>query len=147
VLEHQFVVFRLESQEYAVVVEAVREIVEPMPVTPLPNTPVFVEGVISLRGEVIPVIDLRRRLQMPPAAPGAETRIMIAELPNQTVGVRVDGVAEVIKLDEERIVEPDPAFTVAGREYVRGLVQAGARLVVVLDLPRLLLDREAVSAV
>lgn len=141
--EQQYVVFRLEGQEYGAPVDVVREVVGPLPITPLPNTPGFVLGVVSLRGDVFPVIDMRLRLRLPPRSHDDETRILILDLTGHRAGVVVDGVAEVVKFREEEIVPPDCQFTAPGQDYIRGIARAGDRLVVIMDLADLILSQAA----
>lgn len=133
----QYVVFRLDEQLYGAAIEVVREVSYLTPITRLPNTPSFVEGVIDLRGEVMPVIDLRKRLGLPTRPADGQTRVMIASFGQLTAAMVVDGVDQVITLEDEEIVAPDQQVTVAGQDYVFGVARQGEQLVVLIDLTRL----------
>lgn len=136
--EKQYVVFRLEGQRYGASVDVVREVTYVTTVTRLPNTPAYVEGVVDLRGEVIPVINLRRRLGMPPGEQQEEERLMILTLGDRTAAVRVDGVDEVLSFPGEAILPPDPTVSLPGQEYVAGLARRDGEIVVMLDMAALL---------
>jgi purine-binding chemotaxis protein CheW len=136
--ERQYVVFRLEGQRYAAPIDVVREVTYMTPITRLPNTPSYVDGVMDLRGEILPVINLRARLGMPAREDSSETRLMILNLGAHSSALVVDGVEHVINLSEEQIVPPDAGIILPGQEYVRGTVRAMDSLVVILDLDRLL---------
>jgi len=144
----QYLSFHLESQEYAVDILRVQEIREWMPVTPVPNTRDCVRGVMNLRGAVVPVIDLRLRLGLPPASYTPQTVVVVLHVfsdeVERTMGVVVDAVAEVYDLNPAQITPP-PEITAQGlQDAVRGLVQVGGRLITILDFDRLLTTREMV---
>lgn len=136
--EKQYVVFRLQGQRYGAPIDIVREVTYLSQITRLPNTPAYVEGVVDLRGEVIPVVNLRRRLGMPAASEEGETRLMILTLGERSAAVMVDGVDQVLSLPAEGILPPDPATTLPGQDYVNGVVRSAGDLVVMLDLARLM---------
>lgn len=138
--EQQYVVFRLMGQLFGAAIDVVREVNYLTPVTRLPNTPEFVEGVIDLRGEVLPVIDLRKRLHLPPRETSAEARLMVLNLGERAAALIVDGVDQVLTLNTDQIVPPDSRVVVAGRDYVTGVARSGETLVVILDLARLMND-------
>ncbi|HWI63786.1 MAG TPA: chemotaxis protein CheW [Symbiobacteriaceae bacterium] len=138
--EQQYVVFRLMGQLFGAAIDVVREVNYLTPVTRLPNTPEFVEGVIDLRGEVLPVIDLRKRLHLPPREADAEARLMVLNLGERAAALIVDGVDQVLTLNTDQIVPPDARVVVAGRDYVTGVARTGETLVVILDLARLMND-------
>lgn len=138
--EQQYVVFRLMGQLFGAAIDVVREVNYLTPVTRLPNTPEFVEGVIDLRGEVLPVIDLRKRLHLPPREADAESRLMVLNLGERAAALIVDGVDQVLTLNSDQIVPPDSRVVLAGRDYVTGVARSGETLVVILDLARLMND-------
>lgn len=135
--EKQYVVFRLEGQIYGADISVVREVNYVTPVTRLPNTPDFVMGVMDLRGEVLPVIDMRRRLGMPTRDSDNETRVMILDLGGHPSAITVDGVDQVVTLNDEQIVPPDQRLALPGQDYVIGVARSGENLVVIMDLVRL----------
>lgn len=141
----QLVTFKIGDEEFGVDILKVQEIIRMMPITKVPNAPGFVEGVINLRGKVIPVIDMRKRFGMPAATHDDKTRIEVMDLQGQIVGFVVDAVSEVLRI-KESTVEPPPAVVAGiGSEYMRGVGKLEDRLLILLDLDRLL-DEEELSS-
>jgi purine-binding chemotaxis protein CheW len=105
--------FRVAGEDYAVDIMRVREIINPLPVTPVPRAPSFIEGVIRLRSEVIPVVDVRKRFRLPPAAPTRKTRFLVVRIGGRRVALVVDEVTEVVRLARAEI-RPAPSFSDAG---------------------------------
>ena len=140
----QLVTFRLGAEEYAVGVAQVQEIVRLTAITAVPRSPACVEGVINLRGRIVPVIDLARRFGLPAQPRSKDARIIITSLEGRTVGMLVDAVAEVLRLPASAI-EPPPEVLAAGisADFLRGIGQLEDRLLILLDLPRLLTSRES----
>jgi len=129
----RLLVFELDATPYALPVERVREIVRWKPITPVPRLPAEVLGVISLRGRVIQVIDLRRRLSLPAGSPGRRSRIVVAhDGEGRVAGFLVDGVLEVATAAEEAFRDA-PAGSGGA---VEGLYRIGGRFVSVVDLDR-----------
>ncbi len=137
--ELQLVVFMLGGEEFGVDIAQVKEIIRMPEITRMPNAPAFVEGVINLRGRVTPVMDLRGRLGMKKASQADDrTRIVIVELGKDCIGMIVDAVSEVRRLSA-RDIEPAPAVTSKiGTEYIRGVGKLEDRLLILLDLNRVL---------
>ncbi|MFO7311277.1 MAG: chemotaxis protein CheW [Bacillota bacterium] len=140
--QKQLVVFRLAGELYGVDIHQVREIIRVPEITRVPRTPDFVEGVINLRGSVIPVLDLRKRFGMPPGAADADRRIVVVEMGEQTLGVIVDAVSEVLRLEGDRIEPPSPYIVSLDTQYITGIARLDDRLVILLDLNRVLHDHE-----
>ncbi len=139
----QAVVFNLADQVYAVDINDVLEIIRPETITRVPGSPDFVEGVIKLRGRVIPVIDLAGRFGLARTAPAAEnSKIMIVEAGGATVGMVVDNVAEVLQFSREQIKPPPQIVTGRETAYLKGIVLAGERLIILLDVDRILHEKE-----
>ncbi|MCE5303874.1 MAG: chemotaxis protein CheW [Planctomycetaceae bacterium] len=134
----QLVGFRLGSEEYGIEITKVQEIILLGEITSVPQAPDFVKGLINLRSTVIPVIDLRLRLGMSEQPPTEETRIMVVHVHEKTLGLVVDAVSEVLRATSEQIVPPPSAVTHSGREPVSGLVKLDDRLLILLDVDRLL---------
>lgn len=131
-----YVAFKLDSVEYGVPISAVQEILEYRAPTRLPGMPPWVEGVIDLRGErMIPVVNLRLRLGLPPAGAGLETRIMVVELGAAT-GLVVDGVTEVLKVNPDQVEAPEQAAGTVNPGYLLGVARVAGRLVPLMDLAR-----------
>jgi purine-binding chemotaxis protein CheW len=138
----QVVSFKLGSEEYGVDIAQVQEINRMVTVTHVPRAPVFMEGVINLRGQLIPIIDLRTRFGMPRAEHTKSTRIVVTEVGAKRVGMVVDSVSEVLRLPADA-VEPAPDM-VAGveTEYIRGVGKVDDRLIILLDLSRVVSGAE-----
>lgn len=136
--EQQLVVFELAGALYGVDIRSVREIIRHEPIRMVPNTSPAVSGVISLRGLVIPVVDLRRRLRLPMQHTDERTRIIVAEITGKMMGFTVDAVAEVLRLPTTAI-EPAPPLSVTdGSNYVAGVAKRDERLMMLIDVERLL---------
>lgn len=136
--EQQYVVFRLVGQLFGAAIDVVREVTHLTTVTRLPNTPEYVEGVIDLRGEVLPVISLRTRLGLPAKEADTDTRLMVLSLGERSTALIVDGVDQVLTLNQDEIVPPDAHVVLPGQDYVVGLARSGEALVVILNLARLM---------
>lgn len=141
----QLTTFRLGPEEFGVDILKVQEIIRMMPITKVPNAPKFVEGVINLRGKVIPVIDMRKRFSMPNSRRDAHTRIMVMALQGQVVGFVVDAVSEVLRIPENTVEAPPAVVAGIGSEYMRGVGKLHDRLLILLDLDRLLTEQEVSS--
>lgn len=133
----QIVTFRLGDELFAADIFAVERVLRYTPPTPVPNVPAWIEGVIDYQGRVVPVINLRRRFEMPPAAVPSDARILVLTVEDEWVAATVDGVLDVSALDPTRIAPPPSLFRGLAASYVRGVVRRGERLVVFLDVPRL----------
>jgi len=133
----QFVSFNLDGGKFGVDILSVREILRMQPITRLPNVPDFIEGVINLRGEIIPVIDLRKRLGMPPKEADKKSRIVVIELDDKKVGLIVDMVSRVIRVDENS-VEPPPEAVKLDPRYITGIAKLEDDFMVILDLQGLI---------
>lgn len=136
--DKQYVVFRLDGQLYGADITVVREVSYLSTITRLPNTPAFVEGVIDLRGEVMPVIDTRKRLGLLTREPDNETRVMILDVSAMTTALVVDGVDQVLTLNDDQISPPSSRVMVAGQDYVIGVARSGEKLVIIMDLAKMI---------
>lgn len=134
----QIVTFRLGSEEYGVDIMKVQEIILPGQITQVPEVPEFIEGVINLRGNVIPIIDLRKRFGQPIVAAGEETRIIVVNVRERTMGVIVDAVSEVLRIAQDEIDPPPAAIAGLGKEYLKGLIKLGKRLLILLEIEKIL---------
>lgn len=139
----QLVSFELDKEEYGVDVLSVREIIRLPAITKMPNTPNYVEGIINLRGTVVPIISLRRRFNLMDAELDRRSRILVMEAGGSLTGFIVDAVAEVIRISSSEI-QPPPAVTFgnAAQECITGVVNHAERLLIVLDLNRLFSEEE-----
>jgi purine-binding chemotaxis protein CheW len=141
--EYQLVVFTLGEEEFGVDISQVREIVRLVQITYLPKAPAFIEGVVNLRGQVLAVIDLSKRLGISSRERGENTRIIVVEVGENTVGMLVDSVSEVLRLPSEFVEEvPSLVETEVPEHYIRGVGKLKDRLLVLLDLNRILTPDE-----
>jgi purine-binding chemotaxis protein CheW len=142
--EEQFVVFRLADEEYGVPIEAVHEIVRvPEQLTHVPRTPDFIEGVVNLRGAVLPVVDQRRRFQLPDAERNDRQRIMVFAIAGVRTGFIVDSVSEVLKIPRSAIV-PAPDLAQDGDNAVERIANLAdaKRIILMVNVDRLLSRHE-----
>jgi purine-binding chemotaxis protein CheW len=138
----QLVVMEIAGESYGVDIGSVNTIIRMQEVTAIPRTPDFVEGVINLRGSIIPVIDLRKRFGLPVGETSKASRIVVVEAASQTMGMVVDAVAETMKLDLSAIEPPSPLVTSVDSAYVRGVGKQDNRLVILLDVEKVLSAKE-----
>ena len=137
----QLVSFRLAEEEYAFDILTVREVNRMMEITHVPRAPGFIEGVVNLRGNVIPVIDLRKRFGLPEREPDKSTRIVVCDVDSRVVGFIVDTVTEVLRIHADT-VEPPGDIAGIDAEYIRGVGKIEERLLILLDVSRVLTPRE-----
>ncbi len=132
----QLVTFKLGTEEFGVDILKVQEINKMMSITKIPNAPTFIEGVINLRGKIIPIVDLRKRLGFRDQPYDKSTRIIVVELDGLVLGFIVDSVSEVLRIPENTI-EPPPSM-VAGieSEYIEGVGKLDDRLLILLELKK-----------
>jgi purine-binding chemotaxis protein CheW len=136
--ETQLVVFDLASEYYGVDIGDVREIIRMQNVTRVPGTPAYMEGVTNLRGKVVPVVDLRKRLDLKVKAQTKESRIVVVDIGGKDVGVIVDGVTEVLRIPLASVEPPSQMVADSERGYIRGIAKLEDKLVILLDLDRVL---------
>ncbi len=131
--------FEVAGRVYAIDVSQIREVVRWQPITPLPNAPSLIEGVIDLRGSVVPVVDLARALGFGRVEPGTQTRIAITEVDGLVMGLAVDAAVDVLPIEVERLEDPPALATQTGYEVTRAVVRrADAEPILVLSLEHLL---------
>ena len=134
----QLVTFSIGDEEFGVDILKVQEIIRTMEITKVPRAPEFVEGVINLRGKVIPIIDLRRRFSLPPRHHDSHTRIIVIEITQMVVGFVVDAVSEVLRIPVNTVEPPPPVVAGLDSDYISGVGKLQDRLLIMLDLDRLL---------
>ena len=134
----QLCAFYVGKEEYAVDILRVEEILHPLPVTAVPHAPAFVEGVVNLRGLIIPVVDLRKRLGAGPPPPRIKPKMMVSLVGGRRVALLVDGVSEVIRLRKSEL-KPSPTMSLgAAAPYVIGVCGPANRLKLLLNLKAVL---------
>lgn len=140
--ENQFVVFKLGDEKYGVDILNVGTISEYLEITRVPDAPNYVEGMINLRGDIIPVINLKKRFNIPVTELSDETRIIIYSIDGVDIGFLVDEASQVLRVDDENI-EPTPSILRGSeREYISGVGKYEGQIIILLDLAKILNDAE-----
>jgi purine-binding chemotaxis protein CheW len=134
----QVVGFRIGTETYGVRIGSVREIVRVPDITSVPSAPDLIEGVINLRGKIIPVMDLRKRFGQSDIVPNKKNRILVVELDNKLLGLIVNAASEVLKIPPADIESPSSVFAEGESSYVVGVGKLKGRLIILLDITKLL---------
>jgi purine-binding chemotaxis protein CheW len=137
-ITNKYVVFKLENEEYGIDILKVKEIKEMLRITRVPKSPNFVRGVVNLRGEVIPVIDLRKKFNLLSGSDSESTRIVIIVVEEITVGLIIDTSSEVLEIDKELIEEPPATIANIDHSYIYGIGKVGERLIILLDASKII---------
>ncbi|MFO7259624.1 MAG: chemotaxis protein CheW [bacterium] len=137
--------FRLGADAFGVEVQQVQEVIAFQPPRRVPHAPEFIEGVIDVRGTVVPVVDLRKRLQIPATPPNADTRVLLASLGQERIGLVVDAVMEVTRIPPTDIAEPPSIFRGLAARYLAGLARVGSGLLILLRLDQVLTSEERLA--
>ncbi len=138
----QFLTFLLEDQEYGLEIFKIREIRGYAPITPIPNVPPHVRGVMNLRGTVLPVVDLRMKFRLPAVEYSKYTVIVIATVGEKTVGLLVDAVSDVLMVSKDSMREAPDFGAAVDTRFISGVFQSRERLTVALNLEELLTESE-----
>jgi len=141
-LEEQLVVFNVGDEVYGVDTSQVQEIIRMQSITHVPGAPEFVEGVINLRGRIIPVIDLHQRFGLEGAQLSKASRIVVVETDGQVVGMVVDAVSEVLRIPVDCVEPPSPIVTGLDSEYIRGIAKLEGRLIILLQIDKVLTSEQ-----
>jgi purine-binding chemotaxis protein CheW len=140
--KNQVVSFRIGRELFGVYIHVVQEIVRVPEITPVPEMPLFVEGVINLRGKIVSIVELSKRLKIEGSSKTRASRILIIELEKKVVGLLVDAVTEILRIPPESI-EPTPDIvTSVGAEYIMGVGKLPDKLIILLDLKNILKPEE-----
>jgi purine-binding chemotaxis protein CheW len=140
--EEHLVIFTLDTEHYGVDISEVWEINTMLEITRIPQAPDFIEGVINLRGQIVPIMDLRKRLGLPAKAYDRDSRIMVIQTAGNRLGLIVDSVREVVKVPQDVIEPPSQLTSLIEDSYLRGIAKQEEYLIVLLDVQRLLDDQE-----
>jgi len=138
----QIVGFRIGRETFGLPIALVREIVRVPEITAVPNAPNYMEGVINLRGRIIPVVDLRKRFGEKVIEPHKKNRIVVVELESRSLGLIVNSASEVMKIPPSEIEAPHNVFQEGELNYITGVGKLKGRLVILLDLNRVLQQGE-----
>jgi purine-binding chemotaxis protein CheW len=136
--ELQVVGFRIGRETFGLPISIVREIVRVPEITAVPNAPDYIEGVINLRGRIIPIVDLRKRFGDKTFEPSKKNRIVVVELETRAIGLIVNSASEVLRIPPSEIEEPHNVFKEGELSYITGVGKLKGRLVILLDLARIL---------
>jgi purine-binding chemotaxis protein CheW len=140
--ELQLVVFRLDNEEYGINIMQVQEISPYQKLTKVPNSPAFVDGIVNLRGDVIPVVSLKKKFNLIESQVTELTRLIVINNGNRRTGFVVDDASEVITISDKDVEEAPPMIVGADRKYIQGVGKIDKRILIILDLHKLLTEEE-----
>ena len=139
----QLVVFRVGTEEYGVDILRIKEIINPLRITPVPRAPAFVEGVVELRGTIVPVVDLRKRFEVPAPPVGRRGKYVIVGIQGRVVGLVVDQVVETLRVPRPEVKSPPALFADAlAAEFFEGVCYLKGRILFILNLDKILTSQE-----
>ncbi len=141
----QLILISIGNAFYAIDIMKIVEIIKYMPITPVPKAPEFMEGVIDLRGEIIPVVDMRKRFEIPANMTHEKLRIVIIKVIDKIAGLVVDEVREVLRVPAEKVLPPPKIVKGIESEYLSSVVSDRGRIILVLNLDRILTTTERVQ--
>lgn len=134
----QYLTFEIDSEDYGVSISDIKEIISICPITLVPETPSYVEGIINLRGDIIPVINVRKRFNKPPKEYNHKTCIVVIEYDSFTIGLIVDSVKEVMYIDSANVLPPPSTKLSHYNQFIRNIAQVGEGVKLLLDIERFL---------
>jgi purine-binding chemotaxis protein CheW len=143
--QDQIISFTVGAEEYGLEILKVKEVIRIKEVTKLPKAPEFVSGVINLRGDVIPIIDLRKKFGLPSREYSEMTRVIVVEVEDKLMGMVVDGVSHVIRIGQEQVVPPPTLVGGVSADYIRGVGKLEDRLIVLLNIGKILTAEEKIE--
>ena len=132
------VTFKLGNNEYAIDIMQAKEIIKMEKITLIPNAPDYVEGVINLRGNIIPIVDLKKRFNLEENDGGKNTGIIIVKIDDVDMGIIIDAISKVVSIATSNIQPPPPMLSGIGQKYIKGVAKLEDKLLVVLDLEKLI---------
>ena len=145
-MEKQLVIFELAEEHFGIDISMVEGIIKMQPITKVPQSPDYVEGITNLRGAVLPVIDLEKRFGIPAHEKNRDTRIVVVNMGKLKIGMIVGAVSEVLTIDDS-VIEPAPAIvTTINSRFISGIARIDSRLVILLDLSLVLSETEKEQA-
>jgi purine-binding chemotaxis protein CheW len=141
----KLVTFRLGDDYFAADIFSVERVLRYTAPTPVPDMPAYIEGVMDYQGRVVPIVNLRRRFELPPAPAASETRTLVLNVAGEWIGVVVDAVTEVAAFDRAAVAPPPRLFRGLAAEYLKGIIRRADRLVIFLDVDQLLSSAERIA--
>ncbi len=133
----QLVTFKLGNEEFALDILKVQEINRIVEITKVPKAPDFVEGVINLRGRVIPIVDIRKKFHLSVKEATKDARVIVVNIMNKTIGLIVDSVSEVLRIKSSTIQPPPPLIAGLDSDYIKGVGKLDERLIILLDIDKI----------
>lgn len=130
----QSILFKMGEEYYGLSIALVREIIKPLPVTRFPKSPPFVEGVVDLRGRILPIVNLRKMFGLEPMPLTEESRFVDIQMEGLNVGIVVDAVSEVVRISEKQIEPAPPIIAGVEGKYLHGIARLDERLILLIDL-------------
>lgn len=141
--ENQYVIFNLNTEEFGIDIMKVKEIIPYQESVNVPNSPNFIEGIINYRGNVIPIINLKKRFKLELSKPTKDTRIIVINLEDKEIGFVVDEASQTLRLDRNQIDPAPEIISEVDRRFITGVGKIGEdRLLILLDLHKILTDQE-----
>lgn len=137
----QLVKFHIADEAFGIGIKQIFQILKPQEVFKVPNTP-FIEGLINLRGKVMTVFNLRKRFNMPEKENDGDTKILVIRMDDYLLGFTVDSVSEIVRVQDEDIVDPPPSLINFDRRFLSGVAKVGEKLILLLDLEKILTPDE-----
>jgi purine-binding chemotaxis protein CheW len=137
-VQRQIVAFRVGEEVFGLEIGNVREVIEYREVTPVPRAPEFVAGIISLRGAILPVVNLRKRIGVEPTEPGPETVILVLEVDGRRVGLVADRILDILKAGPERALQTKERKGAVAQEYIQEILKVEDRVVILLRVDKLI---------
>jgi len=135
----QLVSFKIGSEEFGINIMKVQEIIRMQEITKVPQMPGFIEGILNLRGNVIPIVDLRKKFDLPEVEKTGDSRIIVVSMLGRIIGIIVDSVSEVLRMNEEQIQPPPSIISSIGQQYIKGVGKLGQnRLLIMLEIDKIL---------
>lgn len=141
----QFVVFKLKEEEFGIDIYRVREVLKLLPITAIPHSDLYIEGVINIRGSIVPVVDLCQRFDLQEDSRNNDTRIIIVEMNGDQLGLIVDEVSEVLRVSIENIQPPPSGAQGVDNNLLEGVARCEDRLIILLKVENLLTSSEKVA--
>lgn len=141
----QLATFYVGAEEYAIDIMSIKEIINPLRITPVPKAPAFIEGVVELRGAILPVVDLRKRFDLPVTPTHRATKYIIVAIEGRIVGLIVDRVSKFLRVTRGDVRPPPALVEGEGASFFTGVCHQGGRILMVLDIDRILSTQEKIS--
>lgn len=141
----QLITFQVGGEEYGTEILRVKEIIRSSEITPLPKAPTFVKGILNLRGDVIPIVDLREKFGLQPEEDSESQRIIVVDITDRLVGMVVDAANQVVRVPTNQIDPPPPIVEGISSAYLKGVAKLEDRLIIILEIDRILSSQEKID--